>query len=111
MQESDYFEDFGEGNEDAEDNESERPTAGKKGKKGKSKGKDKLMGELEFLALGEDDKVPLLLCRLAITYVIDVGSAAHAANEARLRLTCLFRVIFYKSPAISETFHYLTVFT
>lgn len=57
MQESDYFEDFGEGNEDNEDNESEKPTTGKKGKKVKSKGKDKLMGELEFLALGEDDKV------------------------------------------------------
>jgi hypothetical protein len=65
MQESDYFEDFGEGNEDAEDNETEKPTAGKKGKKGKAKGKDKLMGELEFLALGEEDKVLLLLYRSA----------------------------------------------
>jgi hypothetical protein len=66
MQESDYFEDFGEGNEDAEDTETEKPTAVRKGKKGKAKGKDKLMGELEFLALGEDDKVLLLLCRSAL---------------------------------------------
>lgn len=57
MQESDYYEDFGEGKEEGDNHaESEQPTGGKK-KKSKASGKDKLMDELEYLALGDDNKV------------------------------------------------------
>ena len=60
MQESDYFEDFGEGDNDNDNTVStEKPTNSKKNK-GKSATKDKLMGELEYLALGDDKKVFLL---------------------------------------------------
>ena len=59
MQESDYYEDFGEGKEEADNHaESEQPTGGGgKKKKSKASGKDKLMDELEYLALGDDNKV------------------------------------------------------
>ena len=57
MQESDYFEDFGEGGSDNDDSSpTEKPTSSKKNK-GKTASKDKLMGELEYLALGDDKKV------------------------------------------------------
>ena len=57
MQESDYFEDFGEGGSDNDNSFStEMPTNSKK-KSGKAAVKDKLMGELEYLALGDDKKV------------------------------------------------------
>jgi hypothetical protein len=59
MKESDYFEDFGEGNDDEEEEEEEVKPEGKKGKV-LAKGKDKLMGELEQLALG-DEEVRLFL--------------------------------------------------
>jgi hypothetical protein len=63
MQESDYFEDFGEGGSDNEDSfQTEKPTNGKKNK-GKAAVKDKLMGELEYLALGDEKKV-CLTCSL-----------------------------------------------
>ena len=60
MEASDYFEDFGEGDGVEEEEEEEvtiKPTG--KGKKIKQKQltKDKLNGELEQLALGEEDKV------------------------------------------------------
>jgi hypothetical protein len=59
MQESDYFEDFGEGGSDNEDSfQTEKPTNGRKNK-GKAAVKDKLMGELEYLALGDEIKVCL----------------------------------------------------
>ena len=59
MQESDYFEDFGEGGSDNEDSfQTEKPTNSKKNK-GKTAVKDKLIGELEHLALGNEKKVCL----------------------------------------------------
>ena len=59
MQESDYFEDFGEGGSDNDDSSpTEKPTSSKKNK-GKTASKDKLMGELEYLALGDEKKVCL----------------------------------------------------
>jgi hypothetical protein len=53
MQESDYFEDFGEnhGGEEVEEKSS------KKGKKNKVQKQDKLMSELEELALGDENEV------------------------------------------------------
>ena len=56
MQETDYFEDFGETHVEEED--VEKITSKKtKGNKNKNQGKDKLMGELEHLALGEENEV------------------------------------------------------
>ena len=60
MEASDYFEDFGESHDvEEEDEEKEvaiKPTG--KGKKNKQQlTKDKLNGELEQLALGEEDQV------------------------------------------------------
>ena len=61
MEASDYFEDFGETHDVEEEDEEEevaiKPTG--KGKKNKQQQltKDKLNGELEQLALGEEDQV------------------------------------------------------
>lgn len=60
MQASDYFEDFGENHEEEEDKEDENEkikSKKSKGNKNKSQGKDKLMGELEHLALGDENEV------------------------------------------------------
>ena len=57
MQESDYFEDFGEGGGDNDDSSPTENPANSKKNKWKSAKKDKLMGELEYLALGDDKKV------------------------------------------------------
>ena len=58
MQESDYFEDFGETQEIIDDDDEEIKKIGKKSKKNKSnQGNDTLMGELETLALGEENDV------------------------------------------------------
>ena len=63
MQESDYFEDFGETQEIMDEDEDIKNMS-KKGKKNKSKqGSDKLMGELETLALGEENDVSNVLVR------------------------------------------------
>ena len=74
MQEADYFEDFGEGNDDDDEEEEEgalpsrvgskKGTPGSKGPSG-GKVKDQLMGELEDLALGEGDPSGVEIERLA----------------------------------------------
>lgn len=71
MQESDYFEDFGEGNNREDYEEEEVKTIGKKAKGSKSKnGKDKLMGELEQLALGVDGEVQNVIVLYNLWYFI-----------------------------------------
>ena len=52
MKESDYFEDFGEGQGAGSDEDESEEEVDVKAKKGK--GKDKLMNELELLALGSE---------------------------------------------------------
>ena len=66
MQDSDYFEDFGEGYDEGDSDEHDE-VRNKRGKGKKSQlsavsssgPKDKLMGELEQLALGDDSEVSL----------------------------------------------------
>ena len=62
MQESDYFEDFGDNqnnlddkDDDADDDDAIRSSSSANRGQPKRAGKDRLMGELEQLALGEDD--------------------------------------------------------
>ena len=82
MEASDYFEDFGETHDVEEEDEEEevaiKPTGkGKKNKQQQQLTKDKLNGELEQLALGEEDQVRtkldqgLMLNRVASVFFLN----------------------------------------
>ena len=81
MQASDYFEDFGEKHEIDEEEEGESLKTKQTGKGKKSRQqqvKDKLNGELEHLALGEEDQVRTTFLRQIYVCYVRYASIAYS---------------------------------
>ena len=110
MQASDYFEDFGEKHEIDEEEEGESLKVKQTGKGKKSRqqqGKDKLNGELEHLALGEEDQVRTTFLRQIYVCSVRYASIAYFLSSSTKSMFAISNLYAWKEEKITyDTIRY-----